>query len=314
MARDWESQFRTWARPPSATETEKMQRAEKAIREAIAASAKLQAHDVHVQVQGSYYNRTNVPRESDVDIRVEVKDVLYPDWHFVDENARRDKAIRASLEVEAGLTDVTYTYAEFKDDVGVSLVNRFGPPPAVIRGDKAYDIHENTYRVESDCLAAFRHVRYRRDSGGRIVTSAEGIEFRTDKGERIVNFPDQQHANGKAKHEATGQRFKKMVRVLKNLRNEMDEASEAPAAPIASFLTECLVFNVPNDHFGHTTFYDELREVVRYLYVNTVSEELCSEWGEESDLLYLFRGKHPWTREQVNAFLLDAWIYVGFQN
>lgn len=30
MARDWESQFRTWARPPSATETEKMQRAETA--------------------------------------------------------------------------------------------------------------------------------------------------------------------------------------------------------------------------------------------------------------------------------------------
>jgi hypothetical protein len=211
-------------------------------------------------------------------------------------------------------TTFPYNYPEFKNDVGDALVAHFGPPPAVVRGDKAFDIHENTYRVESDCLAAFRHVRYRRDYGGRIAVGAEGIEFRTDKGVRIVNFPEQQQANGITKHDATGQRFKKMVRVLKNLRNEMDEAGQSSAKPIASFLSECLVFNVPNSTFGHTTFYDELREVIRYLYINTEKEESCSEWGEESELLYLFKGNKPWTREQANAFLLDAWIYVGFQN
>lgn len=152
MARDWEATFQAWAQPPSATETEKMQRADKAIRDAIAVNTKLQAHDVHVYAQGSYHNRTNVPGESDVDIRVEVKDVIYPDWHFVDPNARLDRSIRDRLEAEANLHDVAYNYPEFKDDVGVALVNRFGPPPAVIRGDKVYDIHENTYRVESDCL------------------------------------------------------------------------------------------------------------------------------------------------------------------
>jgi hypothetical protein len=314
MARDWEAQFRTWSRPPSATETEKMERADKAVRDAIRKSAKLQSHDVHIHRQGSYYNRTNVPRESDVDIRVQVDDVFYPDWHFVDEDAWRDKSIRDRLEVEAGLHDGPYTYAEFKDDAGSALVDHFGPPPAVLRGDKAYDIHENTYRVDSDCLPAFRHVRYRRDYGGRIVVATEGIEFRTDKGEQIVNFPEQQHENGKAKHEATGQRFKKMVRVLKNLRNEMDEDGHKSAEPIASFLSECLVFNVPNSTFGHSTFYDEMREIIRYLYVNTEKEELCSEWGEESELLYLFKGKKAWTREQANAFLLAAWVYVGFQN
>jgi hypothetical protein len=314
MARDWEAQFRTWARPPSATETEKMARAERAIRDAIAANAKLQTHDVHVYTQGSYYNRTNVSGESDVDTRVEIKDVFYPDWHFVDQNARFDRSIRDRLEAEASLSDAAYGYPEFKNDVGVALVNRFGPPPSVERGDEAYDIHENTYRVESDCLAAFRHVRYARDYRGRIVTSAEGIEFMTDKGMRIINFPDQQHANGIAKHDATGQRFKKMVRVLKNLRNEMSEVGRPSAAPIASFLSECLVYNVPNPTFGHATFYDELREVIRYLYLNTVSEELCSEWAEESDLKYLLRGGQPWTRAQANTFLLDAWGYVGFTN
>jgi hypothetical protein len=291
-----------------------MQRADKAVRDAIAANAKLQTHDVHVYAQGSYYNRTNVAGESDVDTRVEVKDVIYPDWHFVDQNARLNSAIRAKLESEAGLSDVAYNYPEFKNDVGVALVNRFGPPPAVVRSDKVYDIHENTYRVESDCLPAFRHVRYTRDYRGRIVTSAEGIEFMSDKGARIINFPDQQHANGITKHDATGQRFKKMVRVLKNLRNEMDEAKMPSAAPIASFLSECLVYNVPNTTFGHATFYDELREIIRYLYLNTVSDELCSEWAEESDLRYLFRGNQSWTRTQANTFLQDAWSYVGFTN
>ncbi len=57
-----------------------MARAERAIRDAIAANGKLQTHDVHVFAQGSYYNRTNVSGESDVDTRVEIKDVPSLTW------------------------------------------------------------------------------------------------------------------------------------------------------------------------------------------------------------------------------------------
>lgn len=313
MARDWETAFRGWSRPPSPSETEKMQRAEKAVREAIAADAKLQSHDVHVHLQGSYYNRTNVPGESDVDIRVEIDDVLWPDFHFVDPAARTDATIRARLEAEANLSDASYFYPDFKDDVGAALVQKFGPDPAVKRGDKVYDIRENTYRVDSDCLPAFRHSRYTRNVGGRLGVSAEGIEFLTDKGVRIINFPVQQHANGIAKHEATGQKFKKMVRVMKNLRNEMHEAGRPDAGPIKSFLIECMVFNVPNPTFGHTTFHDGIREIIRFLYINTQSKELCDDWGDESELRYLFRGDDE-LRNQANAFLLDVWVYVGFAN
>jgi hypothetical protein len=222
--------------------------------------------------------------------------------------------IRARLKAEAGLSDSGYTYQEFKNDVGVALVRKFGPPPAVERGDKAYDIHETRYQVESDCLAAFRHVRYARDINGRIHTSAEGIEFISDKGVRILNFPDQQHANNERKHLATDQRFRKQVRVMKNLRNEMNEAGRPEAEPIISFLTECLVYNVPNDVFRHATFYDRTREVIAWLYTNTETDEQVHEWGEESELKYLFRDNQAWTREQVHDFMLDAWVYVGFTN
>jgi hypothetical protein len=314
MARDWETQFQEWSRAPTEDETRKMERAEIRIREAIADDAKLQTHDVKVFRQGSYYNRTNVPAESDVDIRVEIRDVLFPDFYFVDKEAPINPAIRLRLRAEALLSDSDYTYQEFKNDVGAALLRKFGPPPAVERGDKAYDIHETRYQVESDCLAAFRHVRYARDIYGRIVTSAEGIEFISDKGVRILNFPDQQHANSEVKHDATNQRFRKQVRVMKNLRNEMDAAGHPEAKPIISFLIECLVYNVPNITFGYSSFYDRTREVIRWLYTNTETDEQVHEWGEESELKYLFRPNQPWTREQVHEFLLDAWVYVGFTN
>lgn len=311
MERDWESQLHTWSRPPSATETEKMQRAERAIREAIAAEPKLSTHDVAVFSQGSYANRTNVPRESDVDVGVVCRDVFFSDWDWVDTRARSNLTVRQELEREAGISDATYSYAEFKNDVGVALVKRFGPPPAVVRGDKAYDIHENTYRVESDCLPALETRVWSR-SGGQLSDATKGVEFQSDKGVRIQNFPAQQYSNGVDKHARTHDRFKKMVRVVKNLRNEMDDNKVAAAGPIPSFLIECLVWNTPDDRFGHVTFYDELREILRFLYHNTTSDDTCGKWTEENGIKLLFHAAQGWTRVQANDFTLRAWEYVGY--
>ena len=311
MARDWESQFTTWAKPPSKTETEKMERAEKGIRDAIGASTKLAEHDIVVFPQGSYANRTNVAGESDVDICVVCRDVFFSDWAWVDKAARTDPEVRKALQREAGISDTAYTYAEFKNDVGAALVARFGPPPAVERGDKVYDIHENTYRVESDCLPALETRHWQR-FGGTLSDATKGTEFVSDKGKRIQNFPAQQYANGVKKHTDTNRRFKKLVRILKNLRNEMDANKVPEAGPIPSFLVECLVWNVPNDTFGQATFYAELREVLRFLYHATKSDDACGKWHEENDIRFLFHVTQGWTHEEANAFILAAWTYVGY--
>ena len=105
-----------------------------------------------------------------------------------------------------------------------------------------------------------------------------------------------------------------MVRVLKNLRHEMKGAKGAAAVPIPSYFIECLVFNVASATFGHSTYYAELREVIRELYHATKVQATCSEWGEVNELKYLFRSSQPWTREAGNAFLLAAWQYVGFSD
>lgn len=309
MARDWETQLREWGRPPGATEQAKMENTESQIREAIRVSTALQAHTIQVAAQGSYRNLTHVPRESDVDIRVVCRDVLFPDFYFVDPASWTDAALRETLCQRFGLSDATYTFDAFRDDVGAALVARFGPPPSVTPGDKAFGVREHRYFVDSDVVATFIHRRYQPDGSW-----AEGVEFYSRKGARIINWPEQQQANGVEKNQATHEQFKAMVRALKNLRNEMDDQKIAAAGPIPSFLIECLVWNVPNDRFGDQTYSDDMREVLRYLYLQTETDATCSEWGEESDLKYLFRDFQRWTRAQANAFVLAAWRHVGFEN
>lgn len=132
------------------------------------------------------------------------------------------------------------------------------------------------------------------------------------KGKKIINWPDQQHANGVVKNQATHERFKAMVRLIKNLCSEMDDEGIDAAGPMSSFLLECLVYNVADSKFGHATYYEDLREVLRYLFLNTRTDEECGDWREESRLKWLFKGDTAWTREQVNAFMLAAWRHVGF--
>ena len=50
-----------------------------------------------------------------------------------------------------------------------------------------------------------------------------------------------------------------------------------------------------------------------YLFNNTRTDEECSEWGEVSELKYLFRGPQKWTRAQAHAFISAAWDYLGLE-
>ncbi len=68
--RDWEAQFREWAKPPGKTEQDRCDNAVSAIRNAIRASEKLRSRGVSIFAQGSYRNNTNVRKDSDVDIGV----------------------------------------------------------------------------------------------------------------------------------------------------------------------------------------------------------------------------------------------------
>ena len=103
MARDWESSFSLWAAPPSDTEQERCERVIRAIRTAVARSAKLQSRNILVFTQGSFRNRVNVRQESDVDVGVMLYDYFLAQYPEGKGNS------------DFGNYDVNYPFSQFKN-------------------------------------------------------------------------------------------------------------------------------------------------------------------------------------------------------
>jgi hypothetical protein len=295
--RDWESVFSTWAQGPSKTEQEKAENAERQIYQVIQNCEHLRNRDIRVFTQGSYRNRVNVRRESDVDIGVLCLDTYFS--AYPDDNV---KALAKRYQEPA-----TYTYEQFKNELQRALVDRFGAAH-VTRGDKAFQVDENTYRVNADVAAFFEHRRY-----FDVTRYHSGVQMLSDKGRSVINWPEQHYRNGVDKNSATGRRYKRAVRILKTLRNELAEKGVRAAEPIPSFLVECLVWNAPESVFDFGSYRSMMRAVLAELFNYTLRDDQCSEWGEVSELKYLFRSVQPWTRQQAHDFLDAAWDYVGYE-
>jgi hypothetical protein len=294
MNQNWEEKFKRWAAPPGKTEEERCSNTEKAIRNAINASDKLNYRNIRVFTQGSYRNNTNVRADSDVDVGILCFDTFYYDFP--------EGYTRESF----GITPASYHYEQFKNEVGEALVSYFGSG-AVSRGNKAFDVHETSYHVEADVAAFFEHRRY--STYGKYIS---GVELRPDNGGRVINWPEQHYKNGVKKNEDTGRAYKSLVRILKSLCNEMSEKNIQQAKEVCGFLIECLVWNVPNANFSHSDWAGDVRACLAHLFNNTKEEEKCKDWGEVSELKYLFRGGQKWTRQQAFLFIDKAWDYIGF--
>jgi hypothetical protein len=303
MPRDWESQFATWAESPSQTETDRCENAIKAIKNAVAQSEKLKRRKIKVFAQGSYRNRVNVRRDSDVDVGVMCHDV------FLSHDPP------GKTDADFGNVDGGYPFRQFKNELEEALVAYFGRA-AVQRGNKAFDIHETTYHVEAD-VAPLYEFRHYYESGSCLC----GVALVPDSGERIVNYPErllddwphinQHYENGVVKNAATSRAYKGVVRIVKSVRNEMEAAGIAATAPVPGFLIECLVFNAADHCFKHATWDAAVQDVVLHLWTNTKDDASCNEWVEVNDIKYLFRVSQEWTRAQAHAFIDAAWSYVG---
>lgn len=292
---DWESTFSAWAQPPGQTEQQRCANAEQAIKNAIKGSTILRGRDVQVFTQGSYRNNTNVKKESDVDVAVVCYNVFFSDlpsgktWN------------------DFGITDGNYNYAQFKKEVGQALVSYFGSG-SVTPGNKAFNIRANSYHVDADVAPFFEHRRYQGNG-----TYLSGVELRPDNGGKVINWPQQHYDNGVAKNNQTNRSFKSVVRILKSLCVYMEENDIAAAKNIPGFLIECLTWNCPNQSFMYSSYMADVRACLAYLFNNTRTDDQCAEWGEVSELKYLFRGGQKWTRTQAHGFISAAWDYLGFE-
>ena len=297
----WEDTFKSWAQPLSTTEDKKCQNAEQMVRDAIDRDPRLSSMEINVFTQGSYRANTNVRQESDVDICVCLKNTFFYDFNTY--NIQDDP-------IDYGIYPSSIEFLDFKNWVENALMVKFGGRE-VSRGNKAFKIHANTYHVDADVVPAFEHRLYIGKDNGTPYYH-EGIEFITDQGVRIINWPEQTHQNGVSKNDLTFKRYKKMVRILKRLKNKMENENISQAKNIGSFLISSLVWNVPDNQFGCLTLESDMRNVLAHTFNNTLDDNICKDWGEVNELKYLFGFHQSWTRQQAHDFLSAAWDFIGF--
>ncbi len=215
-----EDQFSRWSGSPSATEAQRIENTEVAVRKAISASDELKGRNIRIFAQGSYRNRVNVRTDSDVDIAVLCTDTFFWDGP--------DGATLQSL----GYNDATYMYTDFRREVGNALRNYFGAA-SVTQGNKAFDVSANTYRVEADVVPFFEYRRFETDAS--YIT---GVEMRPQSGGRVINWPEQHYQNGVTKNTQSSRSFKGCVRIIKTLRYMMMAEGIKSADSAPSFFLE----------------------------------------------------------------------------
>lgn len=303
MARDWEATLRTWAQRASNAEDDKRQRTERAITTALNAISDIRPRPIHVYAKGSYANNTNIRLDSDVDVAVEYTGVQYYDF---------EHDLAGMTGAEAGFTAATDAYGpeQFKNDVERALVSGFGKA-AVTRGNKAINLREQTNRLAADVVPCYTYRRYYRRSSQGGLLSHKGTQLFPDRGFRIVNWPQQQLDQGTAKNNATSRRYKRIVRCLKNLENELCEKGLIKEAP--GYFAECLVYNVPNEYFNHTTYLADMRAVLAHLFNSTIRQEDCADFVEVNGLKWLFRSSPRLTWQDAHRLVAAGWDYMGLE-
>ncbi len=294
MSQYWEDRFNTWVQPPGQTEQDKCDNTIQAIKDAVSNYVPTSRLDIEVFPHGSYKANTNVRTDSDVDVCVCLKNTFF--YHLP--TGRNDPST-------FGIMPATTEYA--------ALVNKFGQPN-VMRGNKAFDIHANTYRVDADVVATFEYRHYTGKFRNDVPVFHTGVKLQPDNGNSIINWPHHNYGNGVQKNNDTGRRYKSVIRILKRLRNEMQANNIVSSQDINSFLIESLVWNAPNNHFNGDNYFTNIEHVIGYCATQTTDYDKCKEWGEVNEMKYLFGSHQRWTSAQATRFMLDTWSYLGLGN
>lgn len=266
------------------------------LHDALAQAAALRDLDLEIFVQGSYANGTNVRRDSDVDLVIQLKLPMEEDV------ADLSQAEAERFYQHYGPTD--YGWEEFREDVIRSLREGF----FVKEGNKCVDITDmdSLLRVPADILPAIEFRKYRAFPSLMGERYEEGVFFRDAAGHVIINFPKQHLANGNRKDKLTGGLYKQVARVFKNARRHDTASVDSETAP--SYFIECLLYNVPDSCF-RSSLSDAYPQCLKWL---KDSRGQISAFQCQNELRGLF-GTAPdqWSvasAERLVQALSDQWV------
>ena len=243
-----------------------------------------------VFLQGSYGNDTNVWAESDVDIVIRLDSCFHNDLDLLDFTQKSEQV--------AAYSNATYCQTEFKRDVTKILMEAF--PYEVTDGNKAIAIKAGGSRRKADVIVATAFRRYYRFNSILDESYAEGICFWDTSGERIANYPDLHSTNLTLKHQATGNRLKPTIRMMKNLRRKLVEEGMLDEGIAPSYYIEGLLYNVPNEKFN-SSLGDTFCNAVNWIR----SEASKTNFVTANEQYYLLRdnAKTCWPPAHADEFL-----------
>jgi hypothetical protein len=283
-----ETQLERWSHQGSITQSAQTYNSIKGVLEA--QGTPYAGKDFSVFLQGSYGNDTNIYAESDVDIVIQCNAAFYYD---IDELSEGQKAaFHATYPGTA-----SYGYDQFKSDVVKVLKTQYGD--AVTVGPKAIAIAAGGSRRKADVIAALQHRRYWKFIDNREPSYHEGICFFATDGTKIANFPKQHSANLTRKHQASGQWYKPLVRIVKNARERLKDDGVIKADVAPSYYLEGLLYNVPIDLFG-ASYSESLKKALEWLSATEKKDFVCA-----NERYYLLRENSPvtWRAAKCDEFL-----------
>jgi len=253
------AQAESWSRQP---ESDKAQRTHEEIRTALRGPRSTILHREFTDfLQGSYRNGTNIKFDSDVDIAARLDrpfqydtNLLGPFW---------------AQQQSAQFVQSDYSFEQFRSDTYETLRDAFGS--GVKLRNKCIEVPADATRLKADVVPCIQH---------RIYTAYEafhsGIGFRPLNEQRwVVNFPVQHYENGVRKQAMTNQRFKPLVRLIKNARNSQVGRGELSTNAAPSYFLQCLIYNASDAAF--------VSDLVRAFY--TVLQDLRTKLNRPSSII-----------------------------
>jgi len=287
-----------WIQPSSMSEQDRQDRAERMIRDAIGQHPSISQTDYSIYIKGSYANNTNVRLDSDVDIVVECNECIFYDY---------GSGVTPPA-VPPGAYAGPWNPTRWRAEVSAALVEYFGSVAVNTSGSVASVVLEvPNSRPSADVVPSFAFKRYW--STDRTRYSAGSTVF-TTSGSQIVNWPQQQLENGRKKNDATGRRYKRFVRALKNAENTL--ASGAVITKKPSFMMECLMWNVPDATLCAGDLDDGFKGALLWLWQHLTKLYVREEWLEPNELKFAFGAGQKWTTDDAKELVERTWAYLGY--
>ena len=305
-----ERQLESFSTPPFKYETKQIIRTKDTIQEVlreyiptaqIKESFNLSDFKYDIYLQGSYKNSTNISKSSDVDIVIELTSVYFPNTQLLTEDHKRI--------YESSRNPSKYRFAEFKSNVHSALVSGFDNK-VINPADKCIKLIEHDNFCNADIVPCFTHKKFTMFESYSKSRYNEGIEFITDSGQTIINYPHQHYIELTNKSGRTSGRFKETVRMFKTIKEELIQNGKIGEGVAKSYYIENLLFNLPNELF--TGSYRERFLAILDCLINDFNSNAMLEYKCANGFQKLISNE-TWTSESAKQFLLGL-IFIRDNN